>query len=210
MRVIHVLIVEDEKPIRTGIRRMLEEFFTENPHLHYEIAESSSGRDAYRKCASGAVDILITDIKMPAMSGMSLAKKLVREQQPMHMLAVSGYQDYEYVREMMKLGVYDYLIKPIDRRQLYEAMEYFVTHLYARKSRERDSLLAEQRMVEHTSCWVPATAAASWISTFRSGAFIWEASARCCWSVRIPRNRSSPSDFTSRSARGLERIRILR
>ena len=149
MRGIHVLIVEDEKPIRTGIRRMLEEFFTENPHLHYEIAESSSGRDAYRKCASGAVDILITDIKMPAMSGMSLAKKQVREQQPMHMLAVSGYQDYEYVREMMKLGVYDYLIKPIDRRQLYEAMEYFVTHLYARKSRERDSLLAEQRMVEH-------------------------------------------------------------
>ena len=149
MRVIHVLVVEDEKPIRTGIRRMLEEFFAENFHLHYEIVESSSGRDAYRKCASGAVDILITDIKMPAMSGISLAKKLVREQRPMHMLAISGYQDYEYVREMMKLGVRDYLIKPIDRRQLFEAMEYFVTHLHAHTTHERDSLMAEQRIVEH-------------------------------------------------------------
>ena len=148
MRVIHIMIVEDEKPIRTGIRHMLEEFFAENAHLHYEIAESSSGRDAYRRCTSGVVDILITDIKMPAMSGISLAKKLVREQLPIHMLAVSGYQDYEYVREMMKLGVHDYLIKPIDRAQLYESMEYFVTHLYAPQSREKESMLAEQRMVE--------------------------------------------------------------
>jgi two-component system response regulator YesN len=142
------MIVEDEKPIRIGIRHMLEEFFAENAHLHYEIAESSSGRDAYRRCTSGVVDILITDIKMPAMSGISLAKKLVREQLPIHMLAVSGYQDYEYVREMMKLGVHDYLIKPIDRAQLYESMEYFVTHLYAPQSREKESMLAEQRMVE--------------------------------------------------------------
>ena len=148
MRVVYVMIVEDEKPIRAGIRRMLEEFFAKNPHLPYEIMESSSGRDAYRKCTSGAVDILITDIKMPAMSGISLAKKLVHEQLPMHMLAISGYQDYEYVREMMKLGVHDYLIKPIDRRQLYEAMEYFVTHLYAARSQENGTLLAQQRLME--------------------------------------------------------------
>ena len=148
MRVICVMIVEDEKPIRAGIRRMLEEFFEKNPHLPYEIMESSGGRDAYRKCTSGAVDILITDIKMPAMSGISLAKKLVNEKLPMHMLAVSGYQDYEYVREMMKLGVHDYLLKPIDRRQLYEAMEYFVTHLHTDRSRENNTLLYEQRLLE--------------------------------------------------------------
>ncbi len=148
MRVIYVMIVEDEKPIRAGIRRMLEEFFEKNPHLAYEIMESSGGRDAYRKCTSGAVDILITDIKMPAMSGISLAKKLVNEQLPMHMLAISGYQDYEYVREMMKLGVHDYLLKPIDRRQLYEAMEYFVTHLHTARSQGNGTLLHEQRLLE--------------------------------------------------------------
>jgi two-component system response regulator YesN len=142
------MIVEDEKPIRAGIRRMLEEFFEKNPHLPYEIMESSGGRDAYRKCTSGAVDILITDIKMPAMSGISLAKKLVNEKLPMHMLAISGYQDYEYVREMMKLGVHDYLLKPIDRRQLYEAMEYFVTHLHTARNQENGTLLYEQRLLE--------------------------------------------------------------
>ena len=150
MRVIHVLVVEDEKPIRTGIRRMLEEFFAENPHLHYEIAESSSGRDAYRKCASGAVDILITDIKMPAMSGISLAKKLVREQHPMHMLAVqrvSGLRVRARNDEAGRARLPDQAHRPAAVVRGDGVFRH--PPLHAHKSRERDSLLAEQRMAEH-------------------------------------------------------------
>ncbi len=129
MRMITVLVAEDEKLIRAGIRRMVEQFFMGVPGATYQILEAGSGRDAYRKCLTGNVDILITDIKMPSMSGVALAKRLLGERRGMHILAVSGYQDYEYVRAMMKMGVHDYLIKPINTRQLFEAMEHFLAHL---------------------------------------------------------------------------------
>lgn len=129
MRVVNILIAEDERLIRAGVRKMLEDFFAGRPETLYAILEAGNGSDAFRKCMAESVDILITDIRMPAMTGISLAKRVLREGPPMHILAISGYQDYEYVREMMKLGVYDYLIKPIKQKQLWEAMEYFVTHL---------------------------------------------------------------------------------
>jgi len=149
VRIISILIVEDEKLIRTGIRQMIARFFEKHKNLQYVIHESNNGRDAYRKCISECVDILITDIKMPAMSGISLAKRLINDKLPMHILAISGYQDYEYVREMLKLGAYDYLIKPIDELQLHQSLIHFVANLSAPRSAGATTLQLEQRLIEH-------------------------------------------------------------
>ena len=75
MRLITVLIAEDDHLIRSGIRRLIARFFADIDRAH-QILESGNGRDAYRKCVSECVDILITDIKMPSMSGVTLVKKL--------------------------------------------------------------------------------------------------------------------------------------
>lgn len=147
MRVINILVVEDEKLIRGGICALVDQFFAKREES-YRIFKSNNGRDAYHKCHTGYMDIVITDIKMPVMSGVALTKKILSEQPDLHVLAISGHEDYDYVRDMMKMGAYDYLLKPIDEGQFNKAMEYFVSHLSAAPGPGRTAGLA-QNLVEY-------------------------------------------------------------
>ena len=144
---ITILIAEDEKTIREGIRKMGEEFFENNKNC--TILEAHNGRDAFRKCISVEPDILITDIKMPGISGLSLIKRLSQENFRTHILVISGHQDYKYVRESMKSGTYDYLLKPIKKSQLWASLEYFSQNPGDTVSKNRSTMYAEQHLVEH-------------------------------------------------------------
>lgn len=128
MAQIDIMVAEDEIAIRAGIRKMVEDFMTEKDHK-YTISEAADGTDALRKCTEKAPDILITDIKMPGSSGISLIKTLTQNQICSNILVISGYQDYEYIRDAMKSGTYDYLLKPIKKSQLWEALEHLTQKL---------------------------------------------------------------------------------
>ncbi|MCL2362171.1 MAG: response regulator [Defluviitaleaceae bacterium] len=141
---IQILIAEDEPIIRSGIRKMTEEFFGDN----CSIMESLDGRDAYRKCISNAPDILITDIKMPGISGVALIKALSKEKICPNILVISGHQDYKYVREAMKYGAYDYLLKPIKKDKMWEALSYFAGSSTIIRPEGLSTLYPEQCVIE--------------------------------------------------------------
>ena len=113
-----VLIVEDEKLIRQGIRTMIQ-----RSGVPVEvIMECSNGEMALEILKSQKVDVMFTDIRMPKMNGIELVQKMQELPQKPIAIAVSGYADFAYAVEMLRMGVREYLLKPVEREKLWEIM----------------------------------------------------------------------------------------
>lgn len=102
-----VLIVDDETIVRFTLRSMLEW-----EKFGYEIAaDCMNGQQALEYLKKYKVDLLITDMKMPDMSGIELLRQISREGNMPVTLVLSGYNEFELVREAFRLGAYDYILK---------------------------------------------------------------------------------------------------
>ncbi len=113
-----LLIVEDEKMIRQGIRAMVQ-----RSGVPVEIIlECSNGEKAWDLLQEQDVDVVFTDIRMPKMGGIELVQKMQSLPHIPLTVAISGYDDFSYAVEMMRSGVKDYLLKPIDRSKFVSLM----------------------------------------------------------------------------------------
>ncbi|MDY6324914.1 MAG: response regulator [Catonella sp.] len=115
----NILIAEDEKLIRAGIRAM-----TERSGVQYkEIFEAKNGEEALEIIKNNPIDLLLTDIRMPKMDGIELVRN-VHEMEPRPVIiAISGYDDFSYAVEMLRNGVSEYLLKPLERKKFKETLE---------------------------------------------------------------------------------------
>ncbi|MGM7723162.1 response regulator transcription factor [Metabacillus sp. Hm71] len=104
-----VIIVDDEPIIRFGLKSSIN-WERENLQL---LGDFSNGQQALHAMENtSCVDILITDIKMPVMDGLTLMKKALRLNPKLKVVLVSSYNEFEYVREGLTHGAVDYLLKP--------------------------------------------------------------------------------------------------
>lgn len=117
-RLLTVFIVDDEKLIRDGMKKLLK--WEENG---FRICgEAANGRDALQGILSCMPDIVLTDLRMPAMDGLALTAAL-REQAPsVEVVIITGYDEFEYAKEAVRNGVFDYLLKPVSHRELLQTM----------------------------------------------------------------------------------------
>ncbi len=107
-----VFLVEDETVIREGLRDKI-------PWEQYGyqfIGEAADGEIALPLIRKTRPDVLITDIKMPFMDGLSLSKIVSVEFPKMKIIIISGYDDFEYARQAIEVGVGQYLLKPITKQ----------------------------------------------------------------------------------------------
>ncbi|WP_150202764.1 response regulator transcription factor [Streptococcus constellatus] len=112
-----IMIVEDEYLVRQGISSLVD-FKKFNMQV---IGEAENGIEAWEKIQAECPDIILTDINMPQMNGIKLAQ-LAREQYPqLHIIFLTGYDDFDYALSAVKLGADDYLLKPFSREDV-EAM----------------------------------------------------------------------------------------
>lgn len=112
-----IMIVEDEYLVRQGISSLVN-FKKFNMQV---IGEAENGLEAWEKIQAECPDIILTDINMPQMNGIKLAQ-LAREQYPqLHIIFLTGYDDFDYALSAVKLGADDYLLKPFSREDV-EAM----------------------------------------------------------------------------------------
>ena len=118
MNEIKVFLVEDEMVIRRGIKNSID--WEKEGYIF--CGEASDGELAYPMIIKEKPDILITDIRMPFMDGLELCK-LVKEELPnIKILILSGYGEFDYAKEAIRLGVTEYLLKPISSGKLLEAL----------------------------------------------------------------------------------------
>lgn len=110
----NLLIVDDEENIRLGIRVMLER---EYPGVYrYFFAED--GEEALQLLKQASFDIMMTDIRMPVMDGITLIERVQKLEHRPVMIIISGYDDFEYAKQAIRFEVRDYLLKPIVRSEL--------------------------------------------------------------------------------------------
>ena len=109
-----VFLVEDETVIREGLRDRIpwDQFG------YRFVGEAADGEMALPLIRKTRPDVLITDIKMPFMDGISLSKIVSKEFPRMKIIIVSGYDDFEYARQAIEVGVDQYLLKPVTRMKL--------------------------------------------------------------------------------------------
>lgn len=117
-----IIVVDDDKIIRMGLIKILNKLF-EN---HEVVGDFQNGALAFEflKENEGQVDLVITDIKMPVMTGIEFIEKSIQELKisPIF-LVLSGYDEFTYVRDTMKYGAFNYLLKPIKRDELKKVIQ---------------------------------------------------------------------------------------
>ena len=117
-----IIVVDDDNIIRMGLTKMIEKI-----DESYEVISSFQNGALtleYLKNHSKEVDLVITDIKMPVMTGIELIESSIKEldKSPLF-LVLSGYDEFNYVRDTMKMGAFNYLLKPIKRDELKKILK---------------------------------------------------------------------------------------
>lgn len=112
-------LVEDEVVVRQMIKRMI-------PWEQYGfelVGEAADGEMALPLILKSRPDLLITDIKMPFMDGLTLSKLVKKELPDLKIVILSGYDDFNYAKQAISIGVDDYLLKPITKNAFIERLQ---------------------------------------------------------------------------------------
>ncbi len=122
-----VLVVDDEENLRLVLRTILK-------RAGYEVEVASSGEDALAKVGAFGPDVILTDVRMPKMSGLDLLSALKAKQSAATVIVMSAYGSVDLAIEAMKAGAYDYVAKPFKPDEIL---------LTLRKAEERETLRRE-------------------------------------------------------------------
>ena len=131
---IKVFLVEDEYAIREGIKRS----------IHWErdgfelVGEAGDGEVALPKIIKSKPDILITDIRMPFMDGLELSRLVKSEMPDIKIIVLSGYDDFNYAKQAISIGVEEYILKPVSEETLMEELKK-VAEIISKEKQENEA-----------------------------------------------------------------------
>ncbi|ETP73163.1 DNA-binding domain-containing protein, AraC-type [Lachnospiraceae bacterium JC7] len=108
---INILLIDDDRNIIDGLEKIIRENFSAGT---FEIKKCLDGSEALRSMRDTFFHIIISDVKMPNLDGISLLRILHEQNIDSKVIVLSGYDNYSYVRDTLKLGAFDYLLKPVD------------------------------------------------------------------------------------------------
>lgn len=114
-----VFLVEDEFVVREGIKKNVDW----KSHGYEFCGEASDGELAFPMIQKLKPDIVITDIKMPFMDGLELSRLIKKELPWTEIIILSGYEEFEYAKEGIKIGIAEYLLKPISGEDLLKEVD---------------------------------------------------------------------------------------
>ena len=141
-----VFLAEDEFIIREGIKNNIDW----QAHGYEFCGEASDGELAFPLIQKTRPDILITDIKMPFVDGLALSR-LVKKQLPeTEIIILSGYEEFDYAKEAIQIGVARYLLKPINGETLLQEIDS-VAEIILGKQKEKEIREKYQKEMEENS-----------------------------------------------------------
>lgn len=122
MKSIDMLVVDDEYMILEGMKRLL-------PYEEYGIGSVTTAENAEQALAyfrEHSIDIVLTDVCMPEMSGLDMIDIMKKESPKTSFIMMSGFQEFDFVKKAISLGVADYLVKPINKNELSQLLKRIV------------------------------------------------------------------------------------
>lgn len=136
MSLYRIMLADDEEEIRDGIRRKIDW-----EGIGFELVGSAeNGQEALEMAEALHPDVVMTDIKMPFMDGLTLGKRLAEIMPTAKLVIFSGFDDFEYAQKAIQINVAEYILKPIDATELTSVLRRIKTQL--------DGEFAEKRNVE--------------------------------------------------------------
>jgi two-component system, response regulator YesN len=141
----NVLIADDEPIIREGIRESVDW-----QELDMKVvAEAEDGEEAFELAIEYSVDILMVDLNMPIMDGLTLIKH-VRESLPnCKIIIISGHDEFTYAQEALRLNVNDYILKPANPDQLQNVLQSIRKQLEEREQQSEYLALAKDQIIKN-------------------------------------------------------------
>ena len=106
-----ILVVDDEPEIGWAFAKVLGED-------GYKILTAQNGKEALAKVEREQPALIFLDVKLPGMDGLSILRKIKEERHAQLVIMLTGHEDVKTAVEAMKLGAYDYLIKPLPNERL--------------------------------------------------------------------------------------------
>lgn len=136
-----VMIADDEEIIRRG----LAGFVRKDPDFHV-AALAEDGEMALEMAQKQALDLVFVDINMPFMNGLSFVEKLLAFQPDVIVVIVTGYDDFQFVQQALRLGAADYLLKPVMEQPFYQLLERLKQQLLCKHQRKKYLTWAEDQL----------------------------------------------------------------
>ncbi|MFV0313973.1 MAG: response regulator [Anaerotignum sp.] len=114
-----ILLVDDEEEVRTSIIKKIEWDQTG----FRVIGDAENGRDALEKIELLEPDVVLTDIRMPYLDGLDLAEQIRKLRPSIKIIIFSGYDDFEYAKQAISLNITEYILKPVNAKELTEILK---------------------------------------------------------------------------------------
>ncbi len=130
--ILKVIIVDDEYLIRNLIRMKVN---WEEVNMEM-VGEAGNAEQALELVDKLKPDIIFTDICMPAMDGIELSRRIVEKYPYIKIIIVTGYDDFEYARSSIKLGISDFILKPINSSELMQTLSKLRNIIGSERNRE--------------------------------------------------------------------------
>ena len=143
---LRILIADDERTIRRGLTAMLQRDIKED----IELLEAGNGVDALKLVRQRSVDLIITDICMPMCNGLEFVEQLRQNQRNMTVIIISGYANFEYAAQAVRLGVKDYIMKPVDKKEFLELVERCIADIHKKQQDAEQEALRQIRLDQVT------------------------------------------------------------
>ncbi|MHA6484966.1 response regulator transcription factor [Paenibacillus sp. strain BS8-2] len=133
---VKMIIVDDEPVICQGLRHTIDW-----AELDVEvIGVAYDGEEALRLMERERVDIVLTDIRMDGMDGLELASQVSQRFPDTRLIIISGYEDFQYARQAMRIGVHDYLLKPVEIDELVKTVTRLIEDMRASREQNGEGL----------------------------------------------------------------------
>lgn len=136
-----LIIADDERIIRESISNLID-WNSLNVQL---IGTCKNGLEAYHMILEKKPDIVLTDIKMPGISGLELPRKIADEQMIVEFIILTGYEDFNFAREAIQHKIHHYLLKPCNEEQIIQAVKDASLEVLKRK--QMKSLLVDSPVI---------------------------------------------------------------
>ncbi|NQX76196.1 response regulator transcription factor [Gilvibacter sp.] len=138
---IKIAITDDHQLVLQGIKSMLSD--TEEVNV---VAGFSTAEQTLQGLASSEAEVLLLDINLPDLDGISLSKKLLQQQPELKIIALTNFEDLSFVKRMLKNGVHGYLLKNTDKLELISALKAVLSgEIYLQKDLQKRLLLNDTK-----------------------------------------------------------------
>lgn len=143
MKKLRVLLVDDEIVIREGLKKL----FDWAAHDCEVVGEAADGMEALMQIDTLLPDVVIMDINIPIMNGLKVVQMSKMKHPDMAFVIVSGYDDFSYCREALRLQITDYILKPVNYDEFGVCIDNLKISMFENKKMEQTGEEGEQTIV---------------------------------------------------------------